>query len=112
MTMCKVQMVSLYRLATAFHSQADRLSSMRRIQRFLAKYVLELDLIARIIFTLLPHKVSYVLSMDRTNWRFGEFDLNALVLGVTYRGVAIPSSFPTASQTGKLQYRRTQVDNE
>ena len=54
MAMCKVQTVSLYRLATAFHSQADSLSSMRRIQRFLAKYALGLDLIARVIFTLLP----------------------------------------------------------
>lgn len=100
MAMCKVQTVSLYRLATAFHSQADSLSSMRRIQRFLANYALELDLIARIIFTLLPHKGPYVLSMDRTNWKFGGFDINALVLGVTYRGVAFPLLFRLLPKRG------------
>lgn len=107
MAMCKVQTVSLYRLAIAFHSQADSLSSMKRIQRFPAKYALELNLIARTIFTLLPHKGPYVLSMDRINWKFGAFDINALALGIT-----VPSSFPTASQTGKLQYQRTQSNNE
>ena len=56
MAMCKVQTVSLYRLATAFHSQADSLSSMRRIQRFLAKYALELDLIARVILLCFPKR--------------------------------------------------------
>ena len=56
MAMCKVQTVSLYRLATAFHSQADSLSSMRQIQRFLAKYALELDLIARVILLCFPKR--------------------------------------------------------
>lgn len=39
--------------------------------------------VARLIFKLLPHKGPCVLSMDRTNWQFGSFDINALVLAAT-----------------------------
>lgn len=98
--MCKVQTVGLHRLAIAFESEASSLSSMRRIQRFLSDYILNLDLIARIIFNLLPHKGPYVLSMDRTNWQFGRFDINALVLGVTYKGVAFPLLFRLLPKRG------------
>ncbi|MBQ8673709.1 MAG: IS4 family transposase, partial [Bacteroides sp.] len=73
---------------------------MRRIQGFLSDYILDLDLIARIIFNLLPHKGPYVLSMDRTNWQFGSFDINALVLGVTYKGVAFPLLFRLLPKRG------------
>ncbi len=62
-------------------------------QRFFAKYVLDLDIIARMIFSLLPVKTGLVLSMDRTNWKFGEFNINILMLGITYKGIAFPLIF-------------------
>lgn len=37
---------------------------------------------------LLPYKGPYSLSMDRTNWQFGHTDINELVVGITYEGVA------------------------
>ena len=45
--------------------------NLARIQRFIANYALNLDLVARMIFSLLPVKDGLVLSMDRTNWKFG-----------------------------------------
>ncbi len=99
-SLCKVQTVNLQKLATAFETTAESLSSMRRIQRFLACYPLDFDLLARIVFRLLPHPGPYVLSMDRTNWRFGCFDINALVLGITYRGVAFPLLFRLLPKRG------------
>ena len=54
--LCKVQSVSFEKLSTAFESEARRESSLRRIQRFMAEYVLDSDLIARFIFKLLPHQ--------------------------------------------------------
>lgn len=54
--MCKVQTVGLHKLAIAFETEARSLSSMKRIQRFLSDYILNLDLIARIIFNLLPKR--------------------------------------------------------
>ena len=40
------------------------------------------------IFCLLPVKDRLVLSMDRTNWKFGDFNINILMLGITYKGIA------------------------
>ena len=33
---------------------------------------------------------SWILTMDRTNWKFGKVNINYLVLGVAYKGMAIP----------------------
>jgi len=88
--LCKVQTVCFEKLAPAFESEAKTVSSLRRIQRFMAGYVLENDLIARVIFKILPHQPPYRLAMDRTNWKFGEQNINVLTLAVIYQGVAFP----------------------
>ena len=92
--------VNFAKLSAAFGGKADSLSSMRRIQRFMSGYDLDFSLVAKIIFKLLPHKGPYVLSMDRTNWQFGSFDINALVLAVTYQGVAFPLLFRLLPKKG------------
>jgi hypothetical protein len=88
--LCKLQTVCFEKLATAFETDAQAGSSLRRIQRFMAHYALDTDLIARMIFKMLPHKPPYFLAMDRTNWKFGETNINVLTLGITYQGVAFP----------------------
>jgi hypothetical protein len=88
--LCKVQTVCFEKLATAFETDAKSASSLRRIQRFMAKYMLDTDLIAQLIFKMLPHEPPYRLAMDRTNWKFGETDINVLTLAVVYQGVAFP----------------------
>ncbi|WP_300938214.1 IS4 family transposase [Bacteroides acidifaciens] len=98
--LCKVQTVSLYKLATAFDGGRDHMASHRRIQRFFAAYVLNLDLVARFIFFLLPEKDSLVLSMDRTNWKFGDTDINVLTLAVAYKGVGFPILFTMLPKRG------------
>ena len=91
--LCKVQTVTFEKLANAFDSQSNSNSSLRRIQRFIAEYTLDSDLIARLIFNLLPPKEKYILSIDRTNWKFGQVDINIFMLGVVYKGVAFPLLF-------------------
>ena len=88
--LCKVQTVCFEKLSIAFESEAQSGSSLRRIQRFMADYVLDTDLIARLIFKMLPHKPPYRLVMDRTNWQFGKTDINVLTLAIVYKGVAFP----------------------
>ena len=88
--LCKVQTVNFEKLACSFDSEVKTDSSLRRIQRFISEYVLDTDLIARFIFSLLPHKPPYRLAMDRTNWKFGSKDINILVLAIVYKGVAFP----------------------
>ena len=73
--LCKVQTVGFEKLANAFDNVALASSSLRRIQRFIAKYALDSDLIAKLIFGLLPHKENLKLSIDRTNWKFGQTNM-------------------------------------
>ena len=98
--LCKVQTVGFEKLATAFDSNASTSSSLRRIQRFMATYLLDTDLIARLIFSLLPHKPPFRLAMDRTNWKFGQQNINVLVLAVVYHGVAFPLLFKLLPKFG------------
>ncbi|NOY50250.1 MAG: hypothetical protein GXO88_06795 [Chlorobi bacterium] len=70
----KVRTVSFENLARAFDTQAEESSSLRRIQRFISSYSLDSDLIAKLIFSLLPNKEQLTLSIDRTNWKFGKPD--------------------------------------
>lgn len=91
--LCVVQAVSLHKIASAMPTSVERDSNLRRLQRFLAGYALNLDIIAKVIFALLPVKTGLVLSLDRTNWKFGEVNINILMLGVTHKGVAFPLLF-------------------
>ena len=102
--LCVVQTVSLHKLAGAMPTDVDRDSSLRRLQRFFAKYVLDLDIVARMIFSLLPVKTDLVLSMDRTNWKFGDFNINILMLGVTYKGIAFPLIFSLLPKRGNSNW--------
>ena len=102
--LCVVQTVSLHKLADAMPTAVDKDSNLRRLQRFFAKYVLDLDIIARMIFSLLPVKTGLVLSMDRTNWKFGEFNINILTLGITYKGVAFPLLFSLLNKRGNSNW--------
>ena len=99
--LCVVQTVSLHKIASAMPTCVERDSNLRRLQRFLAGYALNLDLIAKVIFALLPVKTGLVLSLDRTNWKFGEVNINILMLGVTYKGVAFPLLFTMLGKRGK-----------
>ena len=56
----------------------------------MSDYVLDTDLIACLIFKMLPHEPPYSLAVDRTNWKFGETNINALTLAIVYQGVAFP----------------------
>ena len=100
------QTVSLHKLASFMPTEVGRGSNMRRIQRFLSRYVLDLDLIARMIFSLLPVKENIVLSMDRTNWKFGTFNINILMLGITFRNVAFPIFFRLMPKRGNSKWTK------
>jgi len=91
--LCRVQTVCFEKLAASFDSDVRVDSSLRRIQRFMSDYLLDTNLIARFVFTLLPHKPPYRLALDRTNWKFGTTNINILVLAVVYQGVAFPVLF-------------------
>ncbi len=92
--------VNFIKLAKMFDSKASTDSSVRRIQRFIADYNLDINLIA--IISLLPTKPPYQLSMDRTDWKFGSLHINILVLAINYKGLAFPMIFKVLPKAGKL----------
>lgn len=98
--LCKVQTVGFEKLATAFDSSANTASSLRRIQRFIAGYLLDTDAIAKFIFKILPHKPPFRLALDRTNWKFGESHINILAIAIIYRGLAFPLLFKLLPKAG------------
>lgn len=110
LALCKVGTVTFHKLATAFetHGQATALSSLRRVQRFMAGYALDLDLMARLIMKLIPVEGPYHLAIDRTDWEFGKFTINILALGIVHDGCAFPILFH-AAQKGELQHQRAQI---
>lgn len=103
--LCKVQTVCFEKLATAFDTDAKVDSSLRRIQRFIAEYLLDTKLIARFVLSLLPHEPPYRLAIDRTNWKFGKTDINILVLAVVYQGVALPILYKMMPKFGNSSTR-------
>lgn len=98
--LCKVQTVCFEKLAAGFEVSAKKSSSLRRIQRFMAEYILDMDMIARIIFALMPHEPPYTIAMDRTNWKFGTTNINALVISIVYDGVSFPLLFKLMDKRG------------
>lgn len=100
LALCQVQTVTFEKLANAFDTPSNRDSSLRRIQRFIANYSLDSDLIAKLIFSLLPKQAKYSLSIDRTNWQFGSTEINIFMLGVIYQGVAFPLLFKMLDKKG------------
>ena len=93
LALCKVQNVSFHKLALAFDTESIPESSLRRLQRFVADFNLCKDLIARLIFSMLPEKDNLNLVIDRTNWQFGKQNINIFMLGIAYKNVAFPLIF-------------------
>ena len=98
-SLCTVKTVCLSKLAAAFDNRASSESSFRRIQRFLAQMVLDLDAVAGYLKSRIPFDGPYTLTMDRTNWKFG--DMNILVLDIAYNHMLFPVQTP--AQTRELQ---------
>ena len=86
---CK-ESVNLKKVAKAFYGKAQVASNYRRINRFFQKYELDYSQIARLLVSLFDLPDRWVLSLDRTNWKFGQLNINILMLSITYQGTAIP----------------------
>jgi hypothetical protein len=86
----RVKTVNLAELATGFRNKAKNDSSYKRLQRFFRKFDLDYPLIAKLIVALINIPQPWVLSIDRTEWSFGQTRFNIFMLGVVHQGVAYP----------------------
>jgi hypothetical protein len=96
----KVRSVNLVKLATALPGQAQKESKYRRLQRLFSEFPVSFSLIALFIASQLPYD-KYTLTMDRTNWKYGNTHINILFLGIVHQGAAIPILWITLSQEKK-----------
>ena len=85
----KVGTVKLSVLCLSIPGSAKKESKYRRLQRLFSELAPSPDMTAVFIADRLKLK-KYTLSMDRTNWKFGTFNINILCLAVVYEGIAIP----------------------
>ncbi len=80
-------------LAERFPGSAQTSSVIRRIERFFNHHPLCPADVAVVVLKLLPEARKREFILDRTNWKLGQSDVNALVLAVLWRGVAVPLLF-------------------
>ena len=101
LALLKVRSVSLAELATGFGGKAKVESHYKRLQRFFRGFEIDQDAIARLLVRLVPvGDGPWRLAMDRTNWQFGKADVNFLVRGVAWRGVALPLFWTVLDKPG------------
>ena len=90
LSLVKLNRVNFTKLANALNGQVKPQSNYRRIQRFFAEFDLPYEAVTRLILHLLPIKTDFTVSIDRTNWKLGKFNINILTAGIIYDGVAFP----------------------
>lgn len=80
------------KIAAAFPGKGKVLSHYRRIQRFLSnEQVLDFNKLALFIVSLFGFlDKKYELVMDRTNWKWGQKNINILMLAIVYKGISVP----------------------
>lgn len=98
--LCKVKTINYDKIASGFDVKADKNSSYRRIQRFMSEFDFTLEIVSKLIFSLLPEKTDLSLVIDRTNWKFGAKNINILMLGVSYKNIAFPLMFKMLDKRG------------
>ena len=97
----KVRSVNLAELATGFGGTAQVDSHYKRLQRFFRSFEIEPDSWARRLVRLVPvGDGPWRLTLDRTHWKFGRVDINFLVLGIAYRGIALPVFWSVLGKAG------------
>jgi hypothetical protein len=86
----QVRTVNLTEIASVFAGRAKEASHYKRIQRFLRAFQISYAVIAVLLVALIGVPGPWVLTLDRSDWQLGKTPLNVLVLGLVYKGVAIP----------------------
>jgi hypothetical protein len=94
--------VNLVKLAAEATDEIKEGSLYRRFQNFFLKFEMPIDDIGRLVLAKLSKpEGGWVLSMDRTNWKFGRTHINILVIGVVTQKVAIPICWVVLPQSTK-----------
>lgn len=100
LALMKVTTVNLTKVAKALGGTAKKQANYRRIQRCFAGLAFDYNAWAERALRLVPVETDFVISIDRTNWRFGRFEINILMAGLGYQGTAYPWVWRLLAKTG------------
>lgn len=100
-----VRTVTMSTLASAMNPLVYPESNDKRLKRFFAEISLDKSSYGKLILMLLSQTASYVLSLDRTNWKVGSININILMLGICYKGIAIPLAWKILDKRGNSSTR-------
>ena len=90
LALLKVKTVNLSDLCLGFGGRALPQSSYKRLQRFFREFDLDYTELAHLVVNWMQIPPGWVLSIDRTTWKFGNQWYNILTLGIVHEGVAFP----------------------
>lgn len=87
----KLGTISYSKLCLAINPLVKKSSNFKRIQRFMKEFNFSRKSYINFAWRLFSDSEKWVaLSIDRTNWKFGKRNINILLIGISYRGTAIP----------------------
>lgn len=107
----KVGLVQLGSIAAGFDSAAEQSSSLKRIKRFLKEVSLDYGRIAEFLVKLLglDKESKWILSLDRTDWKFGSKPINIMMLGICGDSMAIPLLWSLLNKKG-ISNQKERID--
>ena len=100
-----VRTVTMSTLSSALNPAVYPESNDKRLKRFFSEIKLDKSSYGKLVLKLLPQARSYVLSLDRTNWQVGCININILMLGICYKGIAIPLAWKLLDKQGNSSTR-------
>jgi len=95
-----VRTVTMSTLSSALNPVVYPESNDKRLKRFFGQIKLDKASYGKLILTLLSEDRGHVLSLDRTNWKIGLVNINILMLGICYKGIAIPLGWKLLDKRG------------
>ena len=95
-----VKNCSLAQIATGFKGKTKANSHFRRLQRWVAAPLIQLEVLAKWLVNLFDFPEQMTLALDRTNWKFGKTNINVFMLTGCYKRLALPLFWMLLSKRG------------
>lgn len=90
LSLLKVKTINFVDISKGMAGLAKKESKYRRIQRFFSEVYPNTRHVSQLILSILPQKTDFLMSIDRTQWQFGRFVINIMMVAIVYKGVGIP----------------------
>lgn len=112
--MIQLSTISYSKLCLVINPNVKKASNFKRIQRFIKEFKFCRASYIRFVLRLFSNDNKWIaLSIDRTNWKFGQQNINILLVGISYQGTAIPLIWKMLDKRGNsLQKERIELMNE